>query len=62
MDSWLYDDENPFSQVKLLEIYDRLKEAVNEGYFEKLIQEDLLDNTHGVYLTLIPEVWTGSGA
>ena len=55
MDSWLYDDENPFSQVKLLEIYDRLKEAVNEGYFEKLIQEDLLDNTHGVYLTLIPK-------
>ena len=25
MGSWLYDDENAFSQVKLLEIYDQLK-------------------------------------
>ena len=47
MGSWLYDDENAFSQVQLLSIYDRLKEAVNEGYFEKLIQKWLLDNTHG---------------
>ena len=28
MGSWLYDDENAFSQVQLLSIYDRLKEAV----------------------------------
>lgn len=55
MGSWLYDDENAFSQVQLLSIYDRLKEAVNEGYFEKLIQKWLLDNTHGLILTLVPK-------
>ena len=27
MGSWLYDDENAFSQVKLLEIYDQLKDC-----------------------------------
>ena len=55
MGSWLYDDENAFSQVKLLEIYDKLKIAVNEGYFENLIQKWLLDNTHGAILTLVPK-------
>lgn len=55
MGSWLYDDENAFSQVKLLEIYDQLKIAVNEGYFENLIQKWLLDNTHGAILTLVPK-------
>ena len=54
--NWLYDDENPLpSQVKLLAIYDRLKEAVNEGYFEEIIRKWLLDNTHGTILTLIPK-------
>ena len=55
MGSWLYDDENAFSQVQLLSIYDRLKKAVNEGYFEKLIQKWLLDSTHGLILTLVPK-------
>ena len=55
MGSWLYDDENAFSQVQLLSVYDRLKEAVNEGYFENLIQKWLLDNTHGLVLTLVPK-------
>ena len=53
--NWLYDDENPFAQVKMLAIYDRLKEAVNEGYFEEMIQKWLLDNTHGTILTLVPK-------
>ena len=53
--NWLYDDENPFAQVKLLAIYDRLKEAVNEDYFEEMIQKWLLDNTHGTILTLVPK-------
>ena len=53
--TWLFDENEPFAQVKLLGIYDRLKEAVNEGYFEGLIQKWLLDNTHGSILTLVPK-------
>ena len=52
---WLFDEEHPFEQVKLLAIYDRLKEAVKEGYFEELIQKYILENTHGVILSLIPK-------
>ena len=48
-------EQAAFSQVKLLEIYDQLKIAVNEGYFENLIQKWLLDNTHGAILTLVPK-------
>ncbi len=55
MGNWLYDDSKPFAQVQLLAVYDRLKEAVNEGYFESLIQKWLLDNTHGVILALVPK-------
>ena len=55
MGNWLYDDSKPFAQVQLLAVYDKLKEAVNEGYFEGLIQKWLLDNTHGVILTLVPK-------
>ena len=53
--TWLFDENEPFAQVKLLDIYNRLKEAVNEGYFEGLIQKWLLDNTHGSILTLVPK-------
>ena len=52
---WLYDDEHPFDPVKPLEVFDCLKSALHEGYFEKLIQKYLLDNPHGSVLTLIPE-------
>lgn len=52
---WLYSDEHPFSHVQLLPVFEYLKTAVDEGYFEKLIQEFLLDNHHGSVLVLTPE-------
>ncbi|MDO4339234.1 MAG: insulinase family protein [Eubacteriales bacterium] len=51
---WLYGDENPFAQVQQLAVFDYLKKAVDQGYFENLIRTYLLDNTHGSVLTLIP--------
>lgn len=56
LDDWLYEDEHPFEPVKPLEVFDYLKEALHQGYFEKLIQQYLLDNPHGSVLTLIPEM------
>ncbi|MDO4276021.1 MAG: insulinase family protein [Eubacteriales bacterium] len=53
--NWLYDDAQPFAQVKLLKVFETLKKALHEGYFENLIQRYLLDNPHGSVLTLIPE-------
>ena len=54
--NWLYSDENPFSQVKLLPVFEQLKDYLEEGYFEKLIQKYLLENEHGAILTLVPSM------
>ena len=54
-DSWLYDEEQPFLHMEASQIYETLKEKVNEGYFENLIQTYLLDNTHGAIVTVKPE-------
>ncbi len=54
-DSWLYDDEQPFLHMEAGDVYDLLKDRVNEGYFEALIQKYLLDNTHGVVVVVKPE-------
>ena len=55
LSSWLYDDEKPFCEVQLLEGFEFLKKATEEGYFEELIRKYLLDNTHGSILSLVPE-------
>ena len=55
LSSWLYDDAKPFCEVQLLEGFEFLKKALEEGYFEKLIRKYLLDNTHGSVLSLVPE-------
>lgn len=54
-DSWLYDDTAPFIHMEALETFDFLKAQMDTGYFEQLIQTYLLDNLHGVILTLSPE-------
>lgn len=55
LSSWLYDDTKPFCEVQLLEGFEFLKKALEEGYFEELIRKYLLDNTHGAVLSLVPE-------
>lgn len=55
MGTWLYDDEEPFGPVKLLEVFEELKKAAGEGYFERLIRTCLLENGHGAILTLVPK-------
>lgn len=55
LETWLYEDEEPFASVKLLHIFQELKEAVSEGYFEGLIRTGLLENTNGCILSLVPE-------
>ncbi len=53
--SWLYDDDQPFIELKQLKIYADLKEKVHTDYFEGLIQKYMLDNTHVTHLVLKPK-------
>ena len=54
-DSWLYDDSKPFIHMQAIPTFDFLKEQVETGYFEDLIQKYLLDNTHGAVVIIRPE-------
>ncbi len=55
LDSWLYDDEKPFIHVEANETYAALKKKIEEGYFENLIRQYLLENEHGCVVVLTPE-------
>ena len=55
MDSWLYGGD-PLMHLEYQETFDFLKKAVDEGYFEGLIREYLLDNPHEAVILVTPEV------
>lgn len=54
-ESWIYDDTAPMIHLAYDETFAFLREAVHTGYFESLIQEELLTNQHGVILTVLPK-------
>jgi len=60
LDSWLFDDMKPFIHLECLGTYAKLRKAVDTDYFEKLIQEYLLDNTHGSSVTVKPKRGLGN--
>ncbi|MGN0242746.1 MAG: insulinase family protein [Lachnospiraceae bacterium] len=53
--SWLYDDQKPFDMAKQYAIFEELHTRISEGYFENIIQESILNNTHKAYVLLSPE-------
>ncbi len=55
MDSWLYDDNDPFCHLDGLQVVASLKEKVGNGYFEGLIRTYLLDNPHGAVVSAVPQ-------
>lgn len=54
LDSWLYDGD-PMMHLEYQKTFDFLKEAVNEGYFEELIRDYLLDNPFEAVIVLKPK-------
>ena len=54
LDSWLYDDAKPFIHIEAGETYKKLREKAETSYFEELIRECMLENTHKGILTLAP--------
>lgn len=60
LDSWRFDDMKPFIHLECLGTFAKLRKAVDTDYFEKLIQEYLLDNTHGSSVTVKPKRGLGN--
>lgn len=54
MDSWLYDERAPFIHIEAGDTYKKLREKVDSGYFEELIETKLLHNPHRSVLVLAP--------
>jgi len=54
LDSWLYDGD-PMLYLEYQETFDYLKQAVQEGYFERLIRNYLLDNPFEAVIILSPK-------
>ncbi len=53
--TWLYDDNEPYSALKYEKYYAFLREMLSTDYYEKLIQEYLLDNTHSLLIEMNPD-------
>ncbi len=60
LETWLYDDDQPFSYMKLLGLYDELEADIDNGYFESIIEKYLLDNAHALSMTLCPKKGLGA--
>ncbi len=54
LETWLYDDEKPFVNVELLDVYKELKQAVDTSYYEDLIKEHMLFNPHKSIVVVRP--------
>ena len=55
MDSWLFDEKKPFLHVECLDTLAFLKKQIDSGYFEKIIEKYLLNNTHGSTVVVVPQ-------
>nr|MCR5452409.1 insulinase family protein [Lachnospiraceae bacterium] len=55
LDSWLYDEKQPFLYLQPLEVLSDLKSKIGTGYFEDLIERFFISNTHSSLVTVVPE-------
>ncbi len=55
LDSWLYDDRQPFIHIAANDTFSFLRKQTKTGYFENLVQKYLLDNSHCAVVILKPQ-------
>lgn len=52
--SWLYDDNSPFTYLRYNEEIEFLKQQIGTTYFQELLKQYILDNTHKTIVTGVP--------
>ncbi len=55
LSSWLYDDYTPFLNLELGKVFDTLREAADTDYFENILKEYFIYNTHVSLVVLYPQ-------
>lgn len=58
LESWLYGG-NPAANLQVGDLFINLKKKMAEGYFEQLIRDELLNNSHSAKLVLRPSFTLG---
>lgn len=53
-DSWLYDDTKAFWHIEANETFAALKQKIDTGYFEGLLEKYIINNTHKSIVTAVP--------
>ncbi len=53
-DSWLYDDTKAFWHIEANETFAALKQKIDTGYFEGLLEKYIINNTHKSIITAVP--------
>lgn len=53
-DSWLYDDTKAFWHIEANETFATLKQKIDTGYFEGLLEKYIINNTHKSIVTAVP--------
>lgn len=56
LDSWLYDDSKVFDYIEADAVYKKLREEIDNGYFEKLLKEYILENSNASMVIVSPQV------
>lgn len=56
MDVWIFEDDNLFAQLAKNKIYEFLRENIQTGYFENLIEKYILNNTHSSLVVMKPVI------
>ena len=55
MDTWIFDESDPFTNLDLLDTFKFLREQIGTGYYEEILKKYILDNKHGAVVVLEPE-------
>lgn len=56
LDSWLYDDEKVFDFIEADAVYKKLRKEIDNGYFENLLKEYILENTNASMVIVSPKL------
>ena len=60
METWLYDEADPFSRLEYNDIFKTLREKLQTNYYEELLDKYVLNNAHTAFLTVSPSNTLGA--
>ena len=58
--TWLYNDNDAFDCLHMTEIFPKLREKIDTGYFEEMIQKYLLESNSQVFSSIAPKKGMGA--